>query len=242
MRGTGRSTHLLVPLVTTAMPTFEIIDENYLFKHWPDWWPPKEYFASQHDVTARQYRELKKLVDSRAKETEIEEYLGANKEVLALCLFLFSTGHHATWIYPKQHIRPASGDAGGMIPDYVMAGANSDGVSWWVLELKGANHRAFSTKGKRVYLSPECNKGICQLMNYIDVSTRSQGYLRDELKLSGYREPRGILLIGTNEESESAHIRDFKGAWNRLNPRVQIRSYSGLLHLVKSKLEDKAKG
>ena len=211
-------------------------NKDNFFDNWPADWPSKEFYVSQHDVTEDQYMVFKNLLETRSSETDIESFLAINKEVLSLSVFLFSTGHHATWIFPKQHIRPASGATGGLIPDYVLAGQNSDGLSWWILELKGADHNAFTTKGKRVYLSTEANKGVCQLTNYIDVSARSQSYLRDELKLSDYREPRGILLIGTDIESSNEQVRDFKGAWNRTNPRIQIRSYSALLRLVKSKL------
>ncbi len=212
------------------------------FENWPKDWPSKVYYVSQHDVTEEQYRGFKELIESRASETDIEKFLANNKEVLSLSLLMFSTGHHATWIFPKQYIRPPSGAPGGMIPDYLMAGSSSSGLSWWMLELKGANHDAFKTQGKRVFLSSEANKGVCQLINYIDISTRSQCYLRDELKLSGYREPKGILLIGTNLESSNEQVREFKGAWNRMNPQIQIRSYSALLDLVGKKLENRRKG
>jgi hypothetical protein len=209
------------------------------FRSWPDWWPSKEAFVSQHDVSEKQLKELQRLLGKRASEREIDRFLSSNKEVLSLALFLFSTGHHATWIYPKQQIRPSTKGAIGLIPDYVMAGANSDGVSWWVLELKGPDKQAFKVRGGHVSLTADANDGICQLLDYIDISSRSQAYLREELKLAGYREPRGVLLIGTEEESENERIRDFKGAWNRMNPRVQIRSYTALLREVESKLESR---
>lgn len=209
------------------------------FQSWPDWWPSIEAFVNQHDVSEKQLKELQRLLEKRASEREIERFLSSNKEVLSLALFLFSTGHHATWIYPKQQIRPSTKGAIGLIPDYVMAGANSDGVSWWVLELKGPDKQAFKVRGGHVSLTADANDGICQLLDYIDISSRSQAYLREELKLAGYREPRGVLLIGTEEESENERIRDFKGAWNRMNPRVQIRSYTALLREVESKLESR---
>lgn len=214
-------------------------NQDALFKQWPEHWPSKDHYVSQHDVTREQFLGFKNLIENRASETEIERFLADNQEILALLIFLFSSGHHASWIYPKQNIRPSSGEAGGMIPDYVMAGANSDGVSWYILELKGANHNGFVSRGKRVYLSNEANKGICQLMNYIDASARSQGYLRDELRLNGYREPNGILLIGNGDEAENDQIQAFKGAWNRMNPRVQIVSYARLLRVVETKLDSK---
>lgn len=155
-----------------------------------------------------------------------------------MAIWMFSTGHHMSWIFPKEQIRPSSDPVGGLIPDYLMAGANSNGVDWFVLELKGADKRAFNKAGKRVSLSGDANKGVCQLLNYIDLASRDQAYLRDGLALSGFREPRGILLIGTDDETEDLQVRNFKGAWNRINSRVQIRSYNSLLRDVQGKLKD----
>src|SRR3546814_336651 len=101
--------------------------------------------------------------------------------------------------------------------------------------------RSFVRTGKRVSLSSEANHGLCQLINYIDRSARSQAYLRDDLKLAGFREPREVLMIGTEEESRDERVREFKGAWNRMNPRVQIRSYSALLRQLAAKVADHAR-
>ena len=209
-----------------------------VFESPPAHWPPKEHYANQHAVRRDQCEALRELLAMRASERAIEQFLADNREVLALVAFLYSTGHHAAWIYPKHQLRPPPGSPGGIIPDYVLAGANSDGVRWFILELKGANHSAFVLEGKRVSLSRYATKGVCQLLSYMDVATRSQGYLRDEIKLTGFREPRGILMIGTEEESSNENVREFKGAWNRMNPHLQIRSYSALLRMVEAKLRD----
>jgi|HubBroStandDraft_5_1064220.scaffolds.fasta_scaffold14277_2 hypothetical protein len=209
-----------------------------IFENWPSYWPDKEHFANQHKVRREQRDELYELLARRATEREMERFLGANPEVLALVTFMYSTGHHAAWIYPKAHIRAPGGVSSGLIPDYVLAGANSGGVSWFLLELKSPGHKAFTKKDANVYLSSEANRGICQLLNYIDVASRSQGHLRDEMKLAGFREPRGILLIGTEDETQDEDIRSFKAAWNRMHPTLEIRSYNSLLRVVDRKLQD----
>jgi hypothetical protein len=208
-------------------------------EYWPDHWPRRENRVTQHDVTLKQYKQLRELVARKAGEREIEQFLGSNCEVLALAIWMFSTGHHMSWIFPKQQIPPLAGAGSGLIPDYLMAGAYSGGVDWFVLELKGADRKAFNISGKQQpSLSGDANKGICQLLHYIDAASRDQAYLRDGLELVGFREPRGILLIGTDEEANNDRVRNFKGAWNRLNPKIQIRSYSNLLHHVEGKLRD----
>ena len=210
-------------------------NKGSIFDNWSKAWPPKEFYSCQQDVTKDQYNGLKELIDCQAGETELESFLGENREVLSCALSLYSTGHHASWIFPKYHVRSCSSQFGGMIPDYIMAGSNSEGLSWWILELKGANHKAFAIKGKRVYLSQEANKGVCQLLAYIDASARAQSYLRDEMKLKDFREPKGILLIGSEIESGESNVQEFKGAWNRSNATIKIRSYSALLRIVRER-------
>lgn len=209
-----------------------------LLDRWPEDWPSKEHHAVQHDIRADQYETLRSLVEQRAGERAIETFLSANREVLSLAVWMFSTGHHMSWIFPKLEVRPPVGADGGLIPDYLLAGASSEGVRWFVLELKGADKAAFVKRGKRVALSLDANNGVCQLLNYIDQSARDQAYLRDGLKLSGFREPQGILLIGTDEETRDSQVANFKQAWNRMNPRLQIRSYSGFARVVANKLSE----
>ena len=208
-----------------------------IFDHWSDDWPSKDYYVSQHDVTPRQLTGLRKLVNEKASETEIERFLKANPQALALVLGLFQTGHHASWIIPKQAIRAKLGShAPGLIPDYLIAGANSDGVTWWVLELKGCEARAFSSSSSSHSLSPTANRGVVQLLEYIDVCSETQSNLRDQLGLKGFREPRGVLLIGTDDEYTETRRKKLKAAWNRYMPKVQIRSYHALLREVEVKL------
>lgn len=128
-----------------------------LFDNWPSDWPSQEFHAIQHDVTVVQYQEFADLVHGRSGERVIEAFLRKNRQVLALTVSMFSTGHHMSWIFPKQQIRPPSEPIGGMIPDYILAGASSGGVQWFVLELKGADTRALARRGKRVSLSAEAN-------------------------------------------------------------------------------------
>ena len=206
--------------------------------YWSPDWPSKECHVSQHEVTVDQRAQLSELIQKRAGERVIEDFLGENREVLALALGMFATGHHMSWVYPKQQIRPPAGLVAGLIPDYLMAGASSDGVAWFVLELKGADKQAFKVNGHRVLLSGDANEGVCQLLNYIDIASRDQAHLRDGLQLIEFREPTGILLIGTEDESRNPKIREFKAAWNRNMPRTRIRSYNALLRQVEAKLHD----
>jgi hypothetical protein len=158
---------------------------NDLYNNWPSHWPRIANHVIQHDVTIEQYQRFVDLLDAKASERELENFFSGNREVLSLTISTFSTGHHMSWIFPKEQVRPPSGKIGGLIPDYLLAGASSGGVEWFVLELKGADKKAFSSHGNRILLSNETNS--CQLLNYIDFCSRDQAYLRDGLELKGFR-------------------------------------------------------
>jgi hypothetical protein len=208
--------------------------------HYPVDWPSQEFYVNQGAVTEAQLEGLRKLVESRASETQVEQFLRTNREALALALGLFQTGHHASWIVPKQTIRTRLGShEPGLIPDYLVAGANSNGVTWWVLELKGCDAKVFSPASSSPCLSPEANRGVIQVLKYIDVCAEIQSHLRDQLGLVGLREPRGILLIGADDEYSETHRRKLKAAWNRYMPQVQIRSFHALFRETQKLIESR---
>jgi hypothetical protein len=95
---------------------------KHLFSNWPANWPRKENHAIQHDVSVKQYKAFSRLINRAAGETDIEAFLRKNHEVLSMTINMFSTGHHMSWIFPKEQIRPPSGPVGGLIPDYLLAG------------------------------------------------------------------------------------------------------------------------
>jgi len=53
-------------------------------------------------------------------------------------------------------------------------------------------------KGKSTLQVRE-NKGVNQLVEYIDYCSKYQGKLRDEFKFKDFREPNGILILGTEK-------------------------------------------
>lgn len=219
------------------MIQFQPATASSILDEYPEDWPPRDFFVSQHRVTENQYRDLKALIENRGSESDVEAFLAANPSALALVLGFFHTGHHASWIIPKQTIRAHLGNnTPGLIPDYLVAGASSDGLTWCVLELKGPDAEIFSRSGSPKAFSSEANRGILQLLEYIDVCAENQAYLRDQAGLRGLREPRGLLMIGTDQELADIRNRRLKAAWNRLSSQLQIRTYSALLQELELKL------
>jgi len=185
------------------------------------------------DSTKEQLDVLKNLIDSKASETDIHNFLDLNREIFSFALYAYRTGHHGSIVLSKQNIRPhlKTDSSKGLIPDFLMAGFNSDGADWWVVELKGVNEAVFTyDKDNHAYFSSTMNKGIFQLLEYIDFCAENQTYLRDTLGLPDFREPNGLIIIGTEEEFNDRRLQKLKSAWNRLLPQqLEIRTYNWLL-------------
>lgn len=213
------------------------IQENY-----PTTWPPVEFFTLRDQVTQEQYEEFERLITDNASETKIDVFLRLNPCVLSTALAFVNTGHHGSWIIPQQSIRPKIGNIqAGLIPDYIMGGKNSDGFQWWVIELKGANASIFTKRKNDISFSTTLNEGVCQLLTYIDYCAEIQSTLRDQFKLTDFREPKGMIFIGREHETEDDAIkRKLKAAWNRTTRgNLEIRSYDSLLRSLREIMRTK---
>lgn len=205
---------------------------------YPSDWPPQEFLAIQQQTTNAQFLAFKKLVDNNADETALDLFLRSNPQILSSALSFAHTGHHGAWVIPQQAIRPKIGNVqNGLIPDYIIGGKNSDGFQWWVVELKGANAKSFTQKKNDIAFSKGLNEGICQLLTYIDYCAEIQSSLRDQFGLKGFREPKGLILIGRESEFAENEVKQkLKSAWNRVTrDTIQIRTYDALLREVEHK-------
>jgi len=185
------------------------------------------------DATKEQLIRLKELIETKGSETEVHNFLDNNREVFSFALHAYQTGHHGSIVLSKQNIRPhvKADNSKGLIPDFLVAGDSSDGFEWWVVELKGVNENVFTTdKDNHAYFTSTINKGVFQLLEYIDFCSENQTYLRDTLKLPDFREPNGLIIIGTEKEFDDKRLQKLKSAWNRLLPkRLEIKTYNWLL-------------
>jgi hypothetical protein len=122
-----------------------------------------------------------------------------------------------------------------MRPDFIVGVVGSDGVSWVVVELKGAADQMFvcDRDGGSLRLSTTANRGLCQLLSYLDYCAANQAYLRDFLNTRSFREPTGILFIGRASELEDQRRQTLKAALNRVFAgRIEIRTFDALLTSV----------
>jgi len=209
---------------------------------YPDDWPPRDYFVQFNKVTPDQLGEFRKLLQNSAEETQINEFLKNNPEVLVNILDFLQTGYHGAWIVHQQIIRPPQPEVQkGLKPDMIIGGKNSDGFSWCILDLKGSNEALFTESNNNLRLSSVANKGIIQVLEYIDYCAYAQNYLRDTLKLTNFREPKGLILLGREEEfNNNIRRQDLKAAWNG-HSTIKVRTYDSLLRTVERVVENYSK-
>lgn len=218
----------------------ELTDEEYvqqirdsLDASDPEKIPEKKYRFLKFDSTKNQLNELVKLVKSKAPETDLHNFLEANRTVFSFALYAFQTGHHGSYVFSKQQILPRiQGVSKGLIPDFIVGGENSDGIQWWIVELKGASENIFvEESNSNIKFSQTANSAVFQLLRYIDTCSEIQSQLRDTFKMTSFREPNGLIIMGTEDEFKgNANKQKMKAAWNRLHPKkLEIRTYDWLL-------------
>jgi hypothetical protein len=194
--------------------------------------PLGEYKIAPTAMVESQELALRELLDQNASETDVDSFLKQNPQFLANAMNFTSFGHHASYVIPQFNIRPSNHHQKGLRPDYVIGGRNSNGFEWYVIELKGVSDSLFvkTNNGKDIQLSSTANKGICQLLRYIDFCDENQSHMRDSLKLTNFRAPKGFLIIGKDNEFEDEDLRKMKRAFNDMFAgRIQIRTYDALL-------------
>jgi len=197
-------------------------------------WPPIEFYVHENQITHNAVDGLEALINKSASETEIDKYLSSNPELLSSVLDINNTGHHGAWVIPKSKIRnKISSEMPGLIPDFLIGGKNSCGISWYVIELKGASHKLFSYSGKKLRLSNVANLGLMQVLEYMHFCNTSQSYLRETMKFSELSYVDGFLFVGRSSETEEQRRKDLKASLNKMNPNLQIRSYDSLVQLCR---------
>lgn len=198
-------------------------------------YPPDEFKVDPFDISPEQVEEFLSLLTRNAGETEIDNFLQRNRSILAFTASFFFTGHHSSWILPQQAIRSQTSlKKKGLRPDYLFAGDNSDGITWFVLELKGANENIWhKDKNGDFRYSDAANRGLNQLTRYIDYCITNQQTIRDAYEISSFTDPKGILLIGREHEfMNDEEKRRLKARHNKLNPSIQIKTYDALIREI----------
>ena len=93
---------------------------------------PGSSFGMRPDLTAEVVDRFEDALHAGSEEA-IQMCLTENPYLVQYAIR--ESGHHGTWVYPKQMIRPkaATGEP-GLIPDFLAVTRSSLGDHWWVVE------------------------------------------------------------------------------------------------------------
>lgn len=209
---------------------------DYLLRKNDKWLKEREHNRCSPNKMKRErleegvFNQLKKLIRSSSSESEIHSFLENNRMIFAYLLKIYNTANHGFDVRSKQQITCGIKDKNkGSIPDFIIGGENSDGWQWWIIELKGADEKIFTDK-EPFHFSYIANCGICQLFKYVSDSNKIQSYLRDHLRMVDFSNPKGILIIGREEELTSNKEKQaLKRTFNYMGQQFQIKTYDWLL-------------
>lgn len=198
-------------------------------------YPPSKYKVDQSKLSVYAFSKFIDFIRNDSKESEIDKFLRENVGLLGLSSDFFHTGHHGTWIIPQAYIKPPGINGHGMIPDYLFAGDNSDGVTWWVVEMKSPSDTLFKidSSGKAIHTS-KLKKALAQLNGYISYASEQQDYIRQALAVTSFKAPHGVIIMGREKELyEDKRKQEAKAKFNQKNINLNIRTYDSFLRRIK---------
>ena len=144
-------------------------------------------------------------------------------------------GHHGTWAFPKQMIRPRGADgSSGMIPDFLVVTLNSLGYFWHVVELKRANVQFGNADGTGY--STDAHSGLAQCNGYL---THMQDYIdavRANIRVPDLLQPEGAILLIGDSTLETPAQRECRMNFVRNNKRIDVVTYRRILGSLQSHL------
>ncbi len=196
--------------------------------------PPDQFRVKTYDFSAQDIRGLLRKIVSNASERDIDQYLRKRLPLFAFISKFFSSGNHGAWVIPQAKIKPPGFDGKGLIPDYLFASQNSDGITWWVVELKSPKFRLYTQDGTgSVTETKEHSAGISQLRRYLDFCEKNQGFIRDALGLKTFTSPYGVLIAGRESElRKNPEKQAAKARFNRDSRILQVRTYDAYVRHV----------
>jgi hypothetical protein len=176
--------------------------------------------------------ELLTALDAKSEEA-IQKVLTAHPYLIQYAVW--NSGHHGTWVFPKQMIRMRAADGTpGLIPDFLIVTKSSLGYFWYIVELKrfdmqfaNAAGDAFSPEGGRAV--GQCPSYIQHFQNYIDL-------VRSNIRIPDVIQPRNAILLMGDSETETDAQQQFRSNFVRSNPSIEVVSYRRILAGLESDL------
>lgn len=196
--------------------------------------PPAEYFVDPRRARETNLRTLFRLIKGGADERELDALFRQDRHLFCIASNFFRSGHHGCWVIPQARIKPPSFDGDpGLIPDFLVAARNSDGITWWIVELKQPTESLYTTGRNGPRESAALQAARRQLEGYVSWCRENGSYLRTTLGLRSFREPIGVLIMGRAKElDDDPAKRECRRISNLANRCFQIRTWDAMLRDV----------
>jgi hypothetical protein len=121
----------------------------------------------------------------------------------------------------------------GLIPDFLAVASNSDGYTWWVIELKRADEHFVNSRGDA--LTTMGNKALLQCAAYLDQLDNYVDMVRSLMGVPQLGSPKGaVLLIGDSRNENEDQKTSRRRFNNALGHRMHVMSYSRILDGLQS--------
>lgn len=190
---------------------------------------PGAHYGEPCDATAQAWSDVSLAL--AGGEQAIQTALTAHP--YALQYAIKTSGHHGTWVFPKQMIRLRGSDGSqGLIPDFLVASRSSLGYFWHVVEIKRFDSR-FSNKAG-TGLSSEANLAVVQCNRYLAHFQEYIDSVRSSIRVQELVQPSGAILIIGDSAAETEAQRQVRSEFVRNHPSIDVVSYRRILHGLES--------
>jgi hypothetical protein len=192
---------------------------------------PLAKYGSPLDVSQSMLVDFEKAIEADSEEA-IQRMLTAHP--YALQYAIEGSGHHGTWVFPKQMIKPPGADGrSGLIPDFLVATSSSLGYFWHVIELKKAADQFANSRGDAMSRTAntavtQCNGYLAHFADYIDS-------VRGSIGLSELVQPRGAILLMGDARLESDRQRERRAQFDN-SGRISVVTYDRIRRGIMSDL------
>jgi hypothetical protein len=193
---------------------------------------PGSHFGSRLDINPAVLNTLSTALVDRSEES-IQKALTANPYLIQYAIDY--SGHHGIWVFPKPMIRtPGTDGTPGLIPDYLVATRSSLGYFWYVVELKRFDAQFARVDGRG--LSRDGNKAVAQCHVYLSHFHDYIDAVRANIRIGELIQPKGIILLIGNSETENEAQRQFRANFVRSTPNINVVSYQRIVGSLESDL------
>lgn len=135
-----------------------------------------------------------------------------------------NSGHHGTWVYPKQMIRPkaATGEP-GLIPDFLAVTRSSLGDYWWVVELKRFDIQFADAQGRG--MSSAGHKAVTQAAGYLAHFRDYIDAIRSHTRIDRLTQPAGAIVLIGDSRTETEAQKTVRSNYVRTATNIDVASY-----------------